>query len=69
MNIHDDYYEHYGVEYLHIDELCAGAGDGTERIEMQPVALEPLGRRPAFHERLKASYFILQALWTEHPAI
>lgn len=69
MNIHDDYYEHYGVEYLHIDELCAGAGDGTERIEMKPFALEPLGRRPAFHERLKASYFILQALWTEHPAI
>lgn len=64
MNIHDDYYEHYGVEYLHIDQLYAGAGDGTKAIGMQPFALEPLGRRPAYHERLKASYYILQSLWT-----
>ena len=63
MSIHDDYYEHYGVEYLHIGELYAGAGDGTGRIEMQPFALKPLGRRPAYHERLKESYYILQSLW------
>ncbi len=64
MNIHDDYYEHYGVEYLHIGELYAGAGDGTGQIEMQPFALEPLGRRPVYHERLKESYYLLQALWS-----
>lgn len=63
MNIHDDYYEHYGVEYLHIDRLYAGAGDGTGTIEMKPFDLEPLGRRPAYHERLKESYYILQSLW------
>lgn len=63
MNIHDDYYEHYGVEYLHIDRLYAGAGDGTGTIGMKPFVLEPLGRRPACHERLKESYYILQALW------
>lgn len=63
MNIHDDYYEHYGVEYLHIGELWAGAGDGSRRIEMKPFALEPLGRRPAYHERLKKSYYMLQSLW------
>ncbi len=63
MNIHDDYYQHYGVEYLHIGELYAGAGDGSAPIEMQPLALEPLGRRPDYHERLKKSYYILQSLW------
>lgn len=63
MEIHDDYYEHYGVEYLHIDRLYAGAGDGTETIEMKPFALKPLGKKPAYHERLKESYYILQALW------
>lgn len=64
MKIHDDYYERYGVEYLHIDEMYVGAGDGTETIEMQPFALEPLGRKPVYHERLKESYYILQSLWT-----
>lgn len=24
MMIHDDYYEHYGVEYIHIDEMYVG---------------------------------------------
>ncbi len=64
MNIHDDYYEHYGVEYLRIDELYAGAGDGTKRINMKLFSLKPLGRRPAYHERLKESYYLLQSLWT-----
>ena len=63
MNIHDDYYEHYGVEYLHIDKLYAGAGDGTGRIAMKPFALKPLGLHPSYHERLKQSYYILQSLW------
>lgn len=64
MNIHDDYYEHYGVEYLHIDRLYAGAGGGEAPIRMSAFPLEPLGRRPAYHERLKESYYILQACWT-----
>lgn len=64
MNIHDDYYEHYGVEYLRIRELYAGAGDGTAQIRMGSLALEPLGRHPEYHERLKESYYILQAFWT-----
>ncbi len=68
MNIHDDYYEHFGVEYLHIRQLYAGAGDGTKIIGMKPFALEPLGSRPAYHERLKESYYILQALWTGEQA-
>lgn len=64
MNIHDDYYEHYGVEYLRIDKLYAGAGGGEAPIQMSAFTLKPLGRHPAYHERLKESYRILQAFWT-----
>ena len=28
MMIHDDYYEHYGVENLHIDEMYVGVAQG-----------------------------------------
>ncbi len=64
MKIHDDYYEHYGVEYLVIGSMNVGVGDGTETIEMVPFALKKLGRKPAYHERLKESYYILQDYWT-----
>jgi len=66
MKIHDDYYEHYGVEYLKIDEIKLGAGDGTEVIEMAPFKLEKLGKKPSYHERLKASYYILKDYWLEN---
>ena len=64
MKIHADYYECYGVEYLVIDSINVGAGDGTETIEMVPFELEKLGRKPEYHERLKESYYILQDCWT-----
>ena len=68
MMIHDDYYEHYGVEYLQIDEmyvgLSLGTGDGY-RIPMASFALEGWGRTVTYHERLKESYYILQAYWAE----
>ena len=63
MKIHDDYYEHYGVEYLRIDEMRVGVGDGRETIEMKAFPLERLGKKPAYHERLKESYYILQEHW------
>ncbi len=67
MKIHDDYYECYGVEYLRIDSMRVGAGDGTQLIEMGSVTLTPLGKKPSYHERLKESYYILQSVWTEDP--
>ena len=64
MNIHDDYYKHFGVEYLHIDEMHVGVGDGSREIVLWPFALEQLGRKPSYHERLKESYYILRDYWT-----
>ena len=64
MLVHDDYYEHYGIENLRINRLYAGAGTGREgRIRMEPVPLRGWGRHPESHERLKQSYYILQEYW------
>ncbi len=63
MRIHDDYYKHFGVEYLKIDEMMVGVGDGSRMIEMSDFELEKLGKKPEYHERLKKSYYILQDYW------
>lgn len=66
MMIHDDYYENYGVEYIHIDEMYVGmaAGNATEyRIPMESLPLEGWGKTVTYHERLKESYYILQEYW------
>lgn len=66
MMVHDDYYEHYGVENLHIDEMYVGLswGEGTEdRIPMAAFPLEGWGKTVTYHERLKRSYYILQEYW------
>lgn len=66
MMIHDDYYENYGVEYIHIDEMYVGmaAGNATEyRIPMASLPLEGWGKSVTYHERLKESYYILQEYW------
>ena len=66
MMIHDDYYENYGVEYIHIDEMYVGmaAGGDTEyRIPMAAFPLEGWGKTVTYHERLKESYYILQDYW------
>ena len=66
MMIHDDYYEHYGIEYIHIDEMYVGfsRGDGDGwRIPMAALPLEGWGTDVTYHERLKRSYYILQEYW------
>lgn len=67
MMIHDDYYLHYGVEYIPIDAMYIGISDESHRefrIPMEPVALEGWEKDVTYHERLKASYYIVQAYWT-----
>lgn len=66
MIIHDDYYEHYGIENLQIDELNVGiAIDGHQksRIRMTAFDLKGWGKKPTYHERLKQSYYIIQDYW------
>ncbi len=68
MKIHDDYYVNYGVEYIEIDEMYIGVSNGTndgERIPLQSFALEGWGKKVTYHERLKESYYMLQAYWTK----
>lgn len=67
MMIHDDYYEHYGVENLKIDKLYAGISDtneSIERIKLEPFSLKGWGRKITYHERLKKSYYEIQKVWT-----
>ena len=66
MMIHDDYYEHYGVEYIHIDEMFVGAAtlsDTEGRIRMASLPLKGWGKDVTYHERLKESYYILKEYW------
>ena len=63
LEIHDDYYEHYGVETIRLKEMYAGIG--TEgRIIMHKRELKKYNQ-PFYHPRLKQSYYILQKAWTE----
>ena len=70
MVIHDDYYEHYGIENLHIKEMYVGAGwsgGGVHRIPMTKVPLKGWGKKITFHERLKESYYMLKEYWALEP--
>ena len=67
MMIHDDYYELYGVDYIHIDEMYVGVSEETdERIPMASFPLEGWGKDVTYHERLKESYYMLQDYWSSH---
>lgn len=66
MMIHDDYYEHYGVEFISIDEMYVGIaleGDSQGRIRMASFPLEGWGKEVTSHERLKQSYYMLKEYW------
>ena len=63
MQIHDDYYENWGVEFIGIDRMYVGVGDGSSTIELFERPLEGWGSHVTYHERLKESYYIMQQLW------
>lgn len=70
MMIHDDYYEHYGIEPLPIQDFRVGIGtlqNTADKIPMESAPLKGWGRSPTYHERLKEGYFALQELWTAIP--
>lgn len=62
MQIHDDYYAHYGVRNRSVSELYLGLGQ-TGEITMQPFKLKGFGNRVKYGVRLKQSYYIMQQLW------
>lgn len=67
QQVHDDYYECYGVENLKIDSIYVGVGikDGKDsRIPMGEFRLKGWGRNPTYHERLKQSYYAMKDYWT-----
>lgn len=66
QQIHDDYYEHYGIENLPIESIFAGAGSSRNkeaRIRMEELKLNGWGRKPTYHERLKQSYYVVKEKW------
>lgn len=62
--VHRDYYQHYGVEFKQIRELWIGAArDGEEDgIPMEAFRLRSW-KSLEYRERLKESYYIMQAYW------
>ena len=68
MQIHDDYFENYGIENLGIDRIYLGVGrkaEKGERINLVPMRLKGWGKHPTYHERLKRSYYRMQELWAD----
>lgn len=65
MKVHDDYYEHLGIEYIMIDSLNIGIGDTSQPIQMVEFPLKRFAKNPKYHERLKESYYILQEYWNK----
>lgn len=68
IRIHDDYYEHFGVEDLEIDALHIGLSVRTDAAEERKVAmarfdLEGWGDDVSYHERLKPAYAALKQAW------
>lgn len=68
MMIHDDYYENYGVEQIHINKIYIGVGseeDKNERIQMKEKEVNGWGNNITYHERLKKSYYMIKELWNK----
>ena len=66
MQVHDDYYENYGIENLSVKGIYAGIGTEAgkdNRIKMNRKELKGWGKNPTYHERLKQSYYMIQDIW------
>ncbi len=68
--VHDDYYQHYGIEGQGVNEIYLGVGFGQEgqEIPMASLGLKTWGRRIAYRQRLKQSYEIMQRCWGKRAA-
>ena len=62
MQIHDDYYENYGVEPLTIKSIYAGIGLPNESVSLEEFKLRGW-KEVKISERLKESYEIMKEYW------
>jgi hypothetical protein len=65
MEIHDDYYENYGVESRKMDHFYLGIIEKEKKkngMHLEEVKIKPL-KKEEYHERFKESYFIVKEYW------
>lgn len=67
MQIHQDYYVCYGVEFERTSSCWIGVGDGTQSIPLAELTLPRMGRSFRWEERLKQSYYVVQQHWGQTP--
>lgn len=69
MEIHDDYYEHYGVEELKIKKMDISMQvlkDGKKIVKpFESLKLKGWGNHPSWHMRIKESYYAMQEVYGE----
>lgn len=64
--VHDDYYLHYGIESLPVENMYVGLGNADDPdIVMEKIKLPRWVRDFEYEERLKDSYAIVQDAWKE----
>ena len=64
MKVHDDYFDNFGVEGMAINNIYVGvARSNSNHVAMSPIRLQTWRGNLQFHERLKASYYIMQEAW------
>ena len=64
MQVHDDYFDNFGVQGLSINNIYIGVGHSdSTNVPMSPIQLQSWRGNLQFHERLKLSYFIMQEAW------
>jgi len=66
--IHDDYYENFGVDSYEIKEIYLGVASGNnQKINLAPYRLKAWHEHVTYHERLKKSYDIIKNSWRAIP--
>ncbi|HSK68825.1 MAG TPA: hypothetical protein VLA21_06140 [Candidatus Limnocylindria bacterium] len=60
--IHDDYYEHYGVQSIAVGEIHIGLAQPGKSADFGALPLSGW-EEPAVHERLKQSYYVVRQAW------
>ena len=69
MQAHRDYYTHYGVEYAPFRQLWLGAARVEATGEIPLYGFRVKGWESVeYRERLKQSYYVIQALWKDGEA-